>query len=184
MEKNSMTYPIIKDPEYIDLEKTRVKFKLINENGVISNAELTVPDGKARGINTFWDRIMDEFDIEQMRKARNDLENRKRQDEEFKNRKKQAAEENNKLKILFDAKMKAFELPYIAEASADIKSAIRRAPSVAFVDAIVNKQMIDYITEKNMTFLELLDHLDDLEEAKAAAEAQAREEAEAESTQQ
>ena len=166
MEKNSMTYPIIKEPEYIDLEKTRVKFKLINENGVITNAELTVPPNRERGINTFWDRIMDEFDIEKMRKDRNDLESRKRRDQDFDRRKRQAAEENAKLKVLFDAKMKAFELPYIAEAPSEVKSAIRRAPTVTFVDAIVGKQMIDYMNEKNMSFLELLDHLDEFEEAK------------------
>jgi len=64
----------ILNPEYIDIEKTRVRFKLINEYGIENIAELTVPNNKKRGVNKYWDLIMDEFDIEEMRQRRNRIE--------------------------------------------------------------------------------------------------------------
>lgn len=168
-----MSYPLIKDPEFIDIQKTRVRFKLVNENGVTSTAELRVPDGWARGVNQYWDRILDEFDVEKMRRARNDLENKRKRQEEFERKKKAAAFENDKLKQLFDNKMKAFEMPFIASASDEIKSAVRRAPNQLILNSIIHDQMMKYMGEHNFTFTQLFDHLDELEEQKELAKQQA-----------
>ena len=58
---------IISDPQYVDLKKTVVSFTLTTPEGVITKAELRVPDNKARGVNPYWDHILDNFDIEAMR---------------------------------------------------------------------------------------------------------------------
>ena len=164
-----MTYPIIKDPEFIDIQKTRVKFKLVKENGLVTVAELAVPPDRARGVNAYWDRIMDEFDVELMRKKRNALESSRIQQQEFMKKKQAAAIENEKLRLLFDAKMKAFELPYVSGASDDIKSAIRRAPDTGFLALILNDLMKQYMLDNELSYLEFLDHMDELEEEKELA---------------
>lgn len=161
---------IIKNPHFIDVEKTKVRFELINDNGVTSVAELAVPPKMARGVNEFWDRILDEFDVEKMRRERNEQETRRKRQEEFDRKKRQAAEENTKLKILFDAKMKAFELPFIAEAPDNIKTAIRRSPDLTMLNCIIYSQMSKYMSDNNLTFVDIFDKLDEIQDAKEEAQ--------------
>lgn len=163
---------IIKNPQFIDVEKTRVRFELINDDGVASVAELAVPPKMARGVNPFWDRILDEFDVEKMRRERNDMETRRKRQQEFDRKKRLAAEENTKLKILFDAKMKAFELPFINEAEPTIKTAVRRAPDLQMLNCIIYYQMQKYMTDNNMNFIDIIDKLDEIQDAKEAQKAQ------------
>ena len=158
------TYPIIKNPQFVDLEKTKVRMTLVQENGTESVAELAVPKDKARGVNEFWDRIMDEFDIEQMRKDRNNLETRMRQDAEMQAKKRKASVENEKLKQLFDMKMTAFNLPFVANASDADKAAVRRAPSPMMLNLVVIQLATKYLEENEMSFLDLFDLLDDLQD--------------------
>ncbi len=156
----------IQNPQYIDLEKTMVSFQIVKEDGTILNAQLKVPENKERGVNAYWDRIMDEFDIEVMRKQRNDLEVRRRREREVNGKKQKAAIENEKLRHLFSLKIKAFEYPFIASAPDDIKAAIRRASSVEFLNMVLNSQIERFMKENNMSYVDYLDYLEDLEEEK------------------
>lgn len=162
------TYPIIKNPQFVDLEKTKVRMTLVQENGTESVAELTVPANKERGINEFWDRIMDEFDVEKMRKDRNNLETRMRQDAEMQAKKRKATVENEKLKQLFDMKMAAFNLPFVASAADADKAAVRRAPTPLMLNLVVTQLAVKYLEENNMSFLDLFDLLDDLQDQQEA----------------
>ena len=154
----------ILNPEYVDLEKTRVRFKIVYENGIESIAELTVPNNKKRGVNKYWDRIMDEYDIEEMRQRRNRIEteliNQKKHSEE----KRKTQEKVLALKTLFNEKTKVLELPFIRDADTDVKSAIRRAPTKAVLDFIVMDLTKKFMTDRGMDYNDYLDYLDDLEE--------------------
>ena len=108
-----MKYPIIKNPVYVDAKKTRIRMTLVRENGIESLAEFTVPANRERGVNEYWDRILDEFDEKQMRDQRNRIEERAKQNQEFADKKRKAAIENDKLKMLFDMKMRCFSLPFV-----------------------------------------------------------------------
>lgn len=158
-----MTEKIL-NPEYVDLEKTRVRFKIVQENGLESVAELTVPKGKQRGVNKYWDLIMDNFDIEEMRKKRNDLETEKRRAQRHRDEKRKNSDKVMALRVLFNAKAKAFELPFIADADSDTKSAIRRAPNMETLYFIINEVTKKFMEENDMDFNDYLDYLDDLEE--------------------
>ena len=159
-----MTQPIIKDPFFVDLEKTTVRMKLINDSGVETIAEFKVPEDQALGVNPYWDRIVKEFDVEKMRENRNRLESRIRQEQDFRRKKDKAAVENEKLRRLFDAKMEAFNLPFIANASDEDKASVRRAPNTALLDLVVSKLAEKYMNEKNMSFIELFDMIDDMQD--------------------
>lgn len=160
----------IKEPEFVDLQKTRMRFKVVQENGLVTTAELAVPANFARGENAYFDKILDNFDIQTLRKARNDLEIRRRREAEFLDKKKKSAIENEKLRRLFDLKMKAFDMFFIAEADTETKAALRRAPDEYMINAIVQSQIQKYITDNNMTYGDLIDKIEDLaEEAELAA---------------
>jgi len=154
----------IKNPEYIDLEKTRVRFTLVSATGVESQAELTVPPNKDRGINKYWDRIMDEFDIEEMRQRRNELEVEMRNAQSHREEKRRADFKLQQLQYLFDAKSKAFDLPFIKDGSIDTKSAVRRAPTIEVLNVIVNDLTKQFMEENDMDWNDYLDYLDDLED--------------------
>jgi len=154
------------EPHFVDLEKTTVRFKLVSETGVTSTAELKVPKDGARGVNPYWDQILDNFDVAKMRKDRNEQETRQRKQREAEDKKRKAHEENVRLRNLFNRKMKAFELPYINEMGNDVKAAIRRAPDDQFLTLLLNQLTLKYMTDNNMSYVDYLDYIDDLEDAK------------------
>jgi hypothetical protein len=158
-----MKYPIIKNPVYVDAKKTRIRMTLVRENGIESLAEFTVPANRERGVNEYWDRILDEFDEKQMRDQRNRIEERAKQNQEFADKKRKAAIENDKLKMLFDMKMRCFSLPFVSEASDEDKAAVRRAPDPLMLNIIIMHLAQKYITEKGMSFIDLFDMIDDLQ---------------------
>ena len=49
---------IIKDPEFINL-KNSVRFKLVESDGLEKIAEFKVPESRERGVNKYWDYILD-----------------------------------------------------------------------------------------------------------------------------
>ena len=162
-----MSYKII-DPEFVDLQKTHVRFKIVAD-GVIQAAELKVPPNQERGINAYWDRILDEFDIQKMREDRNNKEIRDRKAREVEDKRRKGGIENQRLKELFQVKIKAFELPYINNTDDEVKAAIRRAPSMELLNLILNELAIKFMKENSMSYLDYIDYLDDLEEQKEIA---------------
>jgi hypothetical protein len=154
----------ILNPEYVDLEKTRVRFKIVSDTGIETIAELTVPNNKKRGVNKYWDRIMDEYDIEEMRQRRNRIEAEMRNQRRHSEEKRKTQEKVAELKTLFNEKTKVLELPFIRDAGTDIKSAIRRAPTKAVLDFIINDITRKFMEEQGMDYNDYLDYLDDLEE--------------------
>lgn len=158
----------ISNPHYVDLEKTTVAFTLTTPEGVITKAELKVPENKARNVNPYWDNILDNFDIEQMRLQRNQQEIRKRKQAEFEATKAKAKLDNDKLVRLFNKKTKIFAMPFVASASDDTKSAIRRCSDELMLDFIYQDILKKYMVDNNFTHTQLLDYLDDLQEQSEA----------------
>lgn len=156
----------IENPVFVDLEKTVVRFTMVYENGTKTVAELKVPRNREKGINPHWDRILEEFDVEKMRKDRNDLETQRRQINDFNHKKRKAAIENDKLSNLFNSKIKLFDLPFVAEATSEMKSSIRRAPNEMMLNLVLLQLVNDYMTKNEMNFLDLFDLIDEIEENK------------------
>ena len=130
-----------------------------------------MPKDFARGENAYFDKILDDFDIQLLRKSRNDMEVRRRREVEFNEKKRKSNAENEKLRRLFDLKMKAFDLVFVNEADDETKAALRRAPDEYFINAIVNAQMLKYMADNNLNFSGLIDKLEDMaEEAELAKE--------------
>ena len=154
----------ISNPQYVDLEKTTVSFTITSADGIISNAQLKVPDGKARGVNPYWDAIMDNFDIEQMRQARNQLEVKRRKQAEFDAAKKKSSVDNEKLVALFNKKTKIFAMPFVADASDEVKSAIRRTSDETLLNFIYFDLLKKHLTDNSLSYSQLLDYLEDLED--------------------
>lgn len=155
------TYPIIKNPHYIDLQKTRVGLTLVSENGTESKAEFVVPEGGKTGVNPIWDRILTEFDEKKMRAARNDLETKMIREREFNDKKRKAAVESEKMKLLFDQKMKCFQYPFVKNATNEEKSAVRRCPDMLTLGIIINFLSMKYIQDNNFSILEFVDNIEE-----------------------
>lgn len=153
-------YKIV-DPIFLDLEKTIVRFTLVDELGNSKIAEFKVPANREKGVNEYWDKIVEEFDIEQMRKRRNDLEIRRRQTQQFDHKKSKASLENRKLVDLFEHKAKAFEYFFIKEASSEVKSCVRKAQDKTILQGIISHQISKYMEENNISLSEFIDKLDE-----------------------
>lgn len=159
-----MSEPKLENPHYIDLEKTQVGVTLVFENGVKQNAVFKVPPDGEKGINPYWDRILDEFDEKAMRKERNDLEVKRIQENNFRNKKLRSSNENLRLRTLFDKKMKAFEFPFVKNASNEDKAAVRRSPDEMMLNLVLTALAIKYLQDNSMSFIDLFDRMDEEEE--------------------
>lgn len=156
-------YPIIRNPEFIDLQKNFVRMTLVAEDGKETVAEFKVPDNREAGVNEFWDRIVAEHDVEAMRRRRNDIETMKIQENERIEKKKRAQVENELLRQLFDQKLYYFNLPFVNDLTDEEKASIRRAPNLALLQVAVNSVFASYMerTKKNMTTI--FDEIEDKE---------------------
>lgn len=164
LERKKMTeYPKIENPEFVDVQKTRVRFLLVKENGSKTMAELKVPDGEALGVNEHWDRIVNEFDIESMKKRRDDIEKKIKIEQSLSEKKKRAANDNRILQSLFDKKLKFFNLHFIKDLTPEEKSAIRRASDENFLTIAIIEAVQNYIKRSGKTLLELFDEIEDEE---------------------
>lgn len=156
-------YPIIKNPEFIDRNKTYVRVLLEDETGKTTVAEFKVPENRELGVNEFWDRITQEFDIDEMSKKRDELERKRIIEAERLDKKKKAQVESNILRALFDQKLYFFNLPFIDELSDEEKSAIRRAPNLIMLNIVATSVMINYMQRTGKTFINLFDEIEDKE---------------------
>lgn len=157
------TYPIIKNPEFIDLEKTFVRMTLVTEDGKETVAEFKVPEGRQTGINEFWDRIVAEHDIEAMRKRRNDLELMKIQESQRMEKKRRAQIETEMLRQLFDQKLYYFNLPFINELTDEEKASIRRAPNMNLLFIAATNVFTSYMQRTGKTMVDIFDNIEDKE---------------------
>lgn len=157
------TYPIIKNPEFVDLQKTFVRMLLVDESGRETLAEFKVPENKEPGINEFWDRIVVEHDVEVMRKKRNDLEAMKIQEVQRLEKKKKSQIENEILRQLFDQKLYYFNLPFVSELTDDEKSSIRRAPNLTLLNVAVTSVFNSYMSRTGKTIVDIFDEIEDRE---------------------
>lgn len=157
------TYPIIKNPEFVDLQKTFVRMLLVDESGRETLAEFKVPENKEPGINEFWDRIVVEHDVEVMRKKRNDLEAMRIQEVQRLEKKKKSQIENEILRQLFDQKLYYFNLPFVSELTDDEKSSIRRAPNLTLLNVAVTSVFNSYMSRTGKTIVDIFDEIEDRE---------------------
>lgn len=169
-------YPIIKNPEFIDLQKTFVRFLMVDENGKETVAEFKVPENREPGVNEFWDRIVQEFDIEEMRRRRNELETRIINERERLEKKKLAQVQNEILKNLFDQKLYFFNLPFINELTDEEKSSIRRAPNISLLNIAVSTALLGYTERTGKTLIDVFDMIEDQEFESEVAEESTTEE--------
>lgn len=162
------TYPIIKNPEFIDLQKNFVRMTLVAEDGKETVAEFKVPPNREPGVNEFWDRIVAEHDIEAMRKRRNDLETMRIQEAERMEKKKRAQIENELLRQLFDQKLYYFNLPFVNDLTDEEKASIRRAPTINLLFIAASLVFASYMQRTGKTMTEIFDDIEDKEFADAA----------------
>lgn len=162
------TYPIIKNPEFIDLQKTFVRMTLVAEDGKETVAEFKVPENREAGVNEFWDRIVAEHDVEAMRLRRNELETMKIQEAERIEKKKRAQIENELLRQLFDQKLYYFNLPFVNDLTDEEKASIRRAPNMNLLFISATLVFASYMQRTGKTMTEIFDDIEDKEFADAA----------------
>ena len=92
------------------------------------------------------------------------MELKKRKLEEFEATKAKAKLDNDRLVKLFNKKTKLFSIPFISEASDDVKSAIRRCSDEVMLDFIYTDMLKKYAADNNLSYTQLLDYFDDLQE--------------------
>ena len=136
--------------------------ELVNEDGSTEKISFSIPDEDKVGVNEYFDYIVENYHLEEIRaQYESELKihrDNQRREKEHEQRKKEAVE----LKQLFDTKAQMFELPFIKEASQDIRSALRRAPNQITLNLIAYVAFEKYLEDKKMDCVGYLDYLDEL----------------------
>lgn len=143
------------NPEVLECE-------LVKEDGSTERLSFSIPHEDKVGVNEYFDYIVENYHLEEIRaQYESELKihrDNQRREKEHEQRKKEAVE----LKQLFDTKAQMFELPFIKEASQDIRSALRRAPNQTTLNLIAYVAFEKYLEDKNMDCVGYLDYLDEL----------------------
>lgn len=154
-------YPIIKNPRFTNPSKTKLIVTLVDENGKATNAEMVVPEGRAKGVNPIWDRIMEEHDIKKMEKEREDRDRQVMTQRRYEEKKKLAAVENEKMRILFNMKLEFFNLPFAKDLTIEEKAMIRRAPDQLMLHMAMTLVLIKYSERTGTSLLDMFDLMED-----------------------
>lgn len=154
-------YPKIESPEFIDIQKTRVRFLLVAENGVKTVAEMRVPAGEALGVSETWDKIVAEFDVAEMKKRRNNIERKMRIERDLAEKKKKSSIENRILQHLFDKKLQFFNYHFVDQLTYEEKSAVRRASDETLLNVAIFNAIYSYTQRTGKPLLELFDEIED-----------------------
>lgn len=157
----SEQYPKIENPEFVDFKKTRVRFFLVREDGVKTVAELMVPENGELGKNEHWDQIVASFDVEEMRKKRDNIERKMRIEYDLNEKKKKSAVENRALQFLFDRKLQFFNQHFVKDLTQEEKSTVRRASNEVFLNLAIQNAIQNYLQRTGKSLLELLDEIED-----------------------
>jgi hypothetical protein len=153
----------IKDPIFVDIEGTRVRFVLDYNNGLKTIAEFTVPQDRQKGVNEYWDHIVDNFDVDKMLINRKNVEKRRISEMRIRQKKEKAATEGEHLRKLFESKMKFFQLPFVNDLSDEDKASIRRAPNELMLSLAMFQIFNKYLQTTNMSMLDFFDMIEDQE---------------------
>ena len=155
MKFSKLLKPRLLNPEVIECE-------LVNEDGSTEKLSFSIPHEDKVGVNEYFDYIVKNYHLEEIRaQYESELKihrDNQRREKEHEQRKKEAVE----LKQLFDTKAQMFELPFIKEASQDIRSALRRAPNQITLNLIAYVAFEKYLEDKKMDCVGYLDYLDEL----------------------
>lgn len=141
---------------------TTLRCQGVLADGSLEEIDIEIPPNDAAGVNEYFDFILDTYDMTDIRAAYDVALKRHRAQQAAEKDKQRREEENKRLEVLFNAKAKVFEMPFIADSSSDVRSAIRRAPNVEILNIIVSDSFRLYLETNEMTYSDYLDRLDEI----------------------
>lgn len=152
---------VIKNPIFVNTACDVIRLTLVKENDISTVAEFKIPENGERGINEYWDYILDNFNIDELIAHRRSIEKKYLDERKYVKQKEEAAIEANILKDLFNLKIAVFNYPFVKSASDEDKAAVRRAQDVLVLNMIITKLAHEYMEKNNLTMIQLLDLIDD-----------------------
>ena len=139
-----------------------LRCKGIRDNGSVVELELRVPENQERGVNEYFDHILDNHDWQAI------VDDFKKRAERYQigqshqiERQKNEAE-SHRLRDLFDQKAMLFKQPYIKDATPDVKSAIRRCPDHLTLSTISTSVFNKYLEDNKLSYSDYLDIIDEM----------------------
>lgn len=155
-----MKYERLSRPAFTN--PTTIRCQGVLADGTLEEIDIQVPPNDEAGVNEYFDFILNTYDIADIRAAYDIALKRHRAQQAAERDKQRRAEENKRLEVLFNSKAKIFEMPFITDSSADVRSAIRRAPNLEILNIIVTDSFRAYLEANEMTYSDYLDRLDEL----------------------
>lgn len=155
-----MKYERLSRPAFTN--PTTIRCQGVLADGTLEEIDIEVPPNDEAGVNEYFDFILNTYDIADIRAAYDVALKRHRAQQAAERDKQRRAEENKRLEVLFNSKAKIFEMPFISDSSAEVRSAIRRAPNLEILNIIVTDSFRTYLEANEMTYSDYLDHLDEL----------------------
>lgn len=155
-----MKYERLSRPAFTN--PTTIRCQGVLADGTLEEVDIQVPPNDAVGVNEYFDFILETYNIADIRAAYDVALKRHRAQQAAERDKAKREIENKRLEVLFNSKAKIFEMPFIAESAAEVRSAVRRAPNLEILNIIVNDSFRAYLEANEMTYSDYLDHLDEL----------------------
>lgn len=150
----------IENVQFADNSFTRVRFNLVDESsGSVRQCEMKVPENHEKGKNKYWDRILENHTIDELKEER-----KLRMERAIKHREQQkeiqkGAAESRELSALFEMKSRYIRMPFVE--TDEQKRIIRKAPNAMMLDFAAKEMMTAHMKKHNLSIEELFDEVDD-----------------------
>lgn len=156
-----MRYEKLVNPIFLNPETMRCRG--VKKDGSVVEIDFTIPEGERKGVNEYFDWIVDNYSLTDIKaayhRALKEHVARKQQREEDEQKQKEV----ERLSQLFDAKSNCFEMQFIKDAPAEVRSAIRRSPNQMILQLIVTDYFKTFLSEKQMSYNDYLDYVEEIE---------------------
>ena len=161
MEESGMRTIKRESARFINSSRTKMEVVELKEDGTTERKQVEVPAERARGVDPYFDAILDQFDIEKLSEDFKEVERKAAERRRYEDERKRAEEQRRRINALFEFKAASFNLPFVEEFEhAKLRTRIRKAKSKQEIDNMVILGMV-YTVLKNqdLSFEELLTKL-------------------------
>jgi hypothetical protein len=118
-------------------------------------AVFSIPkDGKK---NAVYEYIKDTFGEDYINQLKAERDKKLKEIRQYQEIRQEGEKHSREMSLLFECKQEAFRNFWMDKADSDTKLALRSAPNIAVVSAIVNSEYLKYMQENNLTHLEMSD---------------------------
>lgn len=145
---------IIKDAKFINSKCTLMEVKIQKNSGSMLSARFAVPSEYQKGVNKYFDMVLEKFDINQLKEETQKLSEDAKKYQNWKNERQKNNEKSAQLNQLFQKKISFLESVIMKDSTVEQRKIIRKVNTLEKFLLVQHEIIKDYANHNNISFFE------------------------------